>query len=526
MAKFYPYNGNGSTYAMNLYGKTSIIDARNITAEGDVNIGEKLTVEGTLGVSGESTLDSASITNNATVGGTLGVTGLSTLEGNVTLGPISNGSSITTVNSKIVKSQAHFWASGKVVSLDNSDSTSAPYQAGVHLGVHGNSLNGTCDITGDGYTILDFNNFNAVGKNNPAARIITKYDDVNGTTMGFRVNFTNDSTSNVILLKEDSISLNENTDITGTLEVNGDVEIGGKLTVNASTQFGNDSSFGSISYPNSTDIYGKFTVNGNYDTAVGIVAGTSSGNVTTNATAKFHCYHKTLNDPDNFTGIKHFASIASGQSNEYSGFDDISRDQLNFTGQHRTHETQESGSLDEYVGCIVVSAGVCDDIRINEALPRVKLSTKTKDKRCFGVISNKEDPNGSQRTYSHGFFQSHYDKGEKESKIIINSLGEGAVWVCNENGPIENGDYITTSTQAGLGMKQDDDNLHNYSVAKITMDCDFNPKMIPKKTLSGEFDDIGRPIYDYDESELVPEYIVEINGGIKRAFVSCTYHCG
>ena len=45
----------------------------------------------------------------------------------------------------------------------------------------------------------------------------------------------------------------------------------------------------------------------------------------------------------------------------------------------------------------------------------------------------------------------------------------------NINGLLESGDYITTSNVAGYGQKQDDDILHNYTVAKITMDCDFNP---------------------------------------------------
>ena len=49
----------------------------------------------------------------------------------------------------------------------------------------------------------------------------------------------------------------------------------------------------------------------------------------------------------------------------------------------------------------------------------------------------------------------------------------------NTNGSLEAGDYITTSNITGYGQKQDDDILHNYSVAKITMDCDFNPATQP-----------------------------------------------
>jgi len=53
------------------------------------------------------------------------------------------------------------------------------------------------------------------------------------------------------------------------------------------------------------------------------------------------------------------------------------------------------------------------------------------------------------------------------------------MWVTDTNGPLESGDYITTSNVAGYGQKQDDDILHNYTVAKITMDCDFAPVIQP-----------------------------------------------
>ena len=53
------------------------------------------------------------------------------------------------------------------------------------------------------------------------------------------------------------------------------------------------------------------------------------------------------------------------------------------------------------------------------------------------------------------------------------------MWVVNTAGPLESGDYITTSNVAGYGQKQDSDSLKNYTVAKITMDCDFNPQDQP-----------------------------------------------
>ena len=86
----------------------------------------------------------------------------------------------------------------------------------------------------------------------------------------------------------------------------------------------------------------------------------------------------------------------------------------------------------------------------------------------------------------------------------INSLGEGAIWVCDTAGNLENGDYITSSDVPGHGQKQDDDFLRNYTVAKITCDCDF---------------DLNSDLYRCEE--------YEFNGTTyKRAFVGCTYHCG
>jgi hypothetical protein len=53
-------------------------------------------------------------------------------------------------------------------------------------------------------------------------------------------------------------------------------------------------------------------------------------------------------------------------------------------------------------------------------------------------------------------------------RLIIHSCGEGAIRVNNENGPIENGDLITTSSKRGIGMKQHEPFVTNYTVAKAT----------------------------------------------------------
>jgi hypothetical protein len=184
---------------------------------------------------------------------------------------------------------------------------------------------------------------------------------------------------------------------------------------------------------------------------------------------------------------------------------------LNFTGQHRSSPVSKELFSDSNIGLIVSSSGKYKNllgsgrqVNINESLPIVELSKDKKDKRAFGVISFAEDENKDTREYEVGNFTFFNKKEKDDNRIVINSLGEGAVWVCNINGSFENGDYITTCEIPGYGMRQDDDVLHNYTVAKITCDCDF---------------DLNSNIYDCVE--------FEFNGKTyKRAFVGCTYHCG
>ena len=163
---------------------------------------------------------------------------------------------------------------------------------------------------------------------------------------------------------------------------------------------------------------------------------------------------------------------------------------LNFTGQHRSFFP--SPELQHYEGLIVSSLGEytkmsggvekgIDAITINESLPDVALTIKENDKSVFGVISTIEET--ESREDSYGNFVSVTKKEKGDNRPYINSVGEGAIWVTNKNGNIENGDYITSSTIPGYGQLQNDDLLHNYTVAKSTMDCDFHPQLVKKQII-------------------------------------------
>ena len=237
---------------------------------------------------------------------------------------------------------------------------------------------------------------------------------------------------------------------------------------------------------------------------------------------------------------------------------------MNFTGQHRTfientsHDDISSNKMSGLIVCankneyVKMSGGIAEGncaIMQNEALPLVSLSTKIYDKSCFGVISESEDP--EQRVDKYGVFCTPYQKEHGDTRVYINSVGEGALWVSDICGNLESGDYITTSNIPGYGMKQSDDILHNYTVAKITMDCNFDPihKPIRKilKNASGEnilnehdqiqWEDTEEYEYAYNIRYLdlsgnmltKEEYETKKENGEnvhKAAFVGCTYHCG
>jgi hypothetical protein len=82
-------------------------------------------------------------------------------------------------------------------------------------------------------------------------------------------------------------------------------------------------------------------------------------------------------------------------------------------------------------------------------------------------------------------------KQKGDRRAFINSVGEGAMWVVNTAGALESGDYITTSNVAGYGQRQESEFLANYTVAKITMDCDFNPQDIPVQRILKELSNVN-----------------------------------
>jgi hypothetical protein len=158
-----------------------------------------------------------------------------------------------------------------------------------------------------------------------------------------------------------------------------------------------------------------------------------------------------------------------------------------------------------------------DGITIDESLPVVSLSGVSQDKSCFGVVS-KIEKSGDSRIENLGGLISETPKVRGDNRVVVNSLGEGALWVVNTGGPLESGDYVTTSNVVGYGEKQSGEFLANYTVAKVTMDCDFTGSNVavraPKKveTLTTVTEDVWSNLTAYNRSSTTEtQYINEEN---------------
>lgn len=277
---------------------------------------------------------------------------------------------------------------------------------------------------------------------------------------------------------------------------------------------------------------------------------------------------ETTNGSNRFLGFCSYDTTTFTGTRTIRGFinTSVTNVQMNFTGQHRCFPADNSlFPLSSNIGKILIANGQyqsmptdgalvrgISSITIAESLPLVSLARRAKDKQCFGVICDAEDFNS--REFNAGNFGTPYTKIEGDTRIFVNSIGEGAVWVCEANGPIENGDFITTSDVPGYGMKQGEEYIANYTVAKATMSCDFTSAMVPQQvplmstiagvptpvldnystiiwTVSGEFEPAYKMRYvAADGADLTrAEYDAAIAAGdvaYRAAFIGCTYHCG
>jgi hypothetical protein len=111
--------------------------------------------------------------------------------------------------------------------------------------------------------------------------------------------------------------------------------------------------------------------------------------------------------------------------------------------------------------------------KINDTLENVQLAALVKEI----IPTTITDESGTEKTGSSAIMIEDYDKIKQSyTAALINALGEGQMNVCGENGDIEKGDLIVSSSIRGKGMKQPDDIVRSYTVAKARESIKFSDK--------------------------------------------------
>lgn len=186
-----------------------------------------------------------------------------------------------------------------------------------------------------------------------------------------------------------------------------------------------------------------------------------------------------------------------------------------FTGAHfiLLKETPAIGDIIECSDAYV--------IEVSRSIALGNITTQINSKNVFGVFNGKHENIQDMMLASSTFsympdtgdvreirpeFLPYYNQFVNDGYELYgaNAIGEGAINVCEENGNITIGDYIISSGTKGKGMKQNDDVMHSYTVAKAIASVDWN-------------DDLDEKIYSVNNED---------GTQIKCRMIACTYHCG
>jgi len=223
------------------------------------------------------------------------------------------------------------------------------------------------------------------------------------------------------------------------------------------------------------DLHFKYGTNATSITnIVGFISKTPTSTGLMNFTGQHRCVPENEELYDNVNNYIGMVVEATGQ---YNSIDYITKETtqigINTTPAHRhptTNEWIEEYNEENLMRYKNVEFITTNEPSVNEAQPIVKLTTTKKSKKIYGVISAKED--GNNREFGVGCFIS--DLGARQdNRLFINSVGEGGILVNNENGNIENGDLLCSSSTPGIAMKQDSDFIMNYTIGKSTQDYNF-----------------------------------------------------
>jgi len=121
-----------------------------------------------------------------------------------------------------------------------------------------------------------------------------------------------------------------------------------------------------------------------------------------------------------------------------------------------------SGSPEIAEGMVVYSTGkMCFSSSISNALPEVNITSASAEKRVFGVYV--------------GYSTSEFAHCSGSEMYLYNAVGEGGILATDQSGNISAGDLLMSSDRYGHAVKQPDDIIRSYTIAKATEDIDFSP---------------------------------------------------
>ena len=153
-----------------------------------------------------------------------------------------------------------------------------------------------------------------------------------------------------------------------------------------------------------------------------------------------------------------------------------------FTGAHISLSYKELNTWD-----IVEDTGIVHKVEGVNGIGEVVTTSAKYSSKVLGVYSESDL---DEENKSNPLFEGFDVTAEGKNVCTILALGEGFINICSQGGDIEVGDYICSSDVPGKGMKQEDDILHSYTVAKAR------------------------------------ENVVWSDGDDSIKMIACTYHCG
>jgi hypothetical protein len=193
------------------------------------------------------------------------------------------------------------------------------------------------------------------------------------------------------------------------------------------------------------------------DSGKGVYGYATSEGVTTNYGGYF--YARGTTGRGCYASGKAYAYYASSTGADYGPF----------TGAHEARIAPDSlplmpGMVVSATGSAAVRADEKGKPTLSSTMPEVTVSTAPNDPAVLGVFVM-ESP----------LEEDHWYAAKADERFaVVNALGEGRVWVCNANGPVRLGDYVTTSAVPGYAQRQDDDLLHNYTLGKVIESVDWD----------------------------------------------------